>query len=326
MIRKNEESGFSLLEVMTAVAIMGVLVAMAAPSMLRMRDRQETRNSATEMAGLLADARSHAVAEGTPHLVYFNAPTVDGNGACGAAAVEVKDVDHSYSITPGDQTKEFNLPSSACANVKQYTGTSPDGSPATVPMPSEDLAVRAPDAAAVGAVATSARASNGVGDAVSALTGTVGNTVSSLGSTVGGVVGSSGSGSSGSGSGSGSGSSGDSGSGGGSANSGSGTSASIQADGTTASLAAMAPVRSATVAETVVNGSTFPVDGTSGRPVVAFSELGIPVDPANPNSWGSGAGGVYLTDSSGSSVFAALVEPMGDVKLRAYDPASQSWK
>lgn len=313
MIRKNEESGFTLLEIMTAVAIMGVLVAMSAPSMLRMRDRQETRNSATEMAGLLADARSHAVSEGTPHLVYFNAPTVDGSGSCGATAVEVKDVDHSYSITAGDVTTEFRLPSSACNTVKPYAGGSSSEGSSTIPMPREDMALRAPDAAEVGAVASTTRAGSGLADTVSGLGSTVGGTVAGAGSTVGGLIGSDGG----------------SGSGSGSDNSGPGNNngTSIQADTTnTASISALAPVRSATVAETVVNGSTFPVDGTSGRPVIAFSELGIPVDPANPNAWGSGAGGVYLTDTNDTAVFAALVEPLGDVKLRAYDPASQTWK
>jgi hypothetical protein len=172
------------------------------------------------------------------------------------------------------------------------------------------MALRAPDAVEVGAVASTTRAGSGLSDAVS---GVVGGTVAGVGSTVGGLIGSDGSdGSDGSGDNSGPGN-----------NNGSG----IQADPTnTATISALDRVRSATVAETVVNGSTFPVDGASGRPVIAFSELGIPVDPANPNAWGSGAGGVYLTDANDTAVFAALVEPLGDVKLRAYDPASQTWK
>jgi hypothetical protein len=83
--------------------------------------------------------------------------------------------------------------------------------------------------------------------------------------------------------------------------------------------------RSATIAETVVNGATFPVDATDGRPVIAFSEQGIAVDPANPTAWGSGAGGIYLTDGD-STVVAALVAPLGEVQLRVFDTGSNSWK
>ncbi|MFI5315171.1 MAG: Tfp pilus assembly protein FimT/FimU, partial [Myxococcota bacterium] len=150
-------SGFTLLELITVVAVLGILAAMAFPSVVRMLAQQETRSSATEMAGLLTDARERALAEGNPYLVYFNPPSVDGNGVCGAAAVEVRDLDHSYSITPGDQTTEIHLPSSACNKVTPL-GTSPTTATSltAVPMPSDDLAVRAPDAGAVGAVVSSA--------------------------------------------------------------------------------------------------------------------------------------------------------------------------
>ena len=328
-MKRNDERGFTLLEVMTAVAVMGILVAMATPSMLRMLERQETRSSATEMAGLLSDARARAVAEGTPHLVYFNSPAVDGDGNCGVAAVEVRDVDHSYSITDGDVTTDFKLSAGACRKVKPYDGSSSSSSTdataaaPVVPMPREDLALKATDAAEVGAVAV--RASTALGDTVAAAADTVGSavsgTVDAAGAIVGGLTGGSGSsGSSDDGSSSGS---DDSGTG----KSGTGKSLAVgQQTAIAADPSADLPPRTTTVADTVVNGATFPVDAVSGRPVIAFSERGVPVDPQNPNSWGSGAGGIYLTDSNNTAIFAALVEPLGDVKLRAYDAASQSWK
>ncbi|HXZ84208.1 MAG TPA: hypothetical protein VEI82_01850 [Myxococcota bacterium] len=87
----------------------------------------------------------------------------------------------------------------------------------------------------------------------------------------------------------------------------------------------MAPPRSSTVASTVVDGATFPIDPNSGQPVVAFSERGIPVDPSDPSALGSGAGGIYLTDGD-STVTAAVVAPLGDVKVMTFDAASNSWK
>jgi prepilin-type N-terminal cleavage/methylation domain-containing protein len=296
---KHGVNGFTLLELMTVVAVMGILAAMATPSIVRMLQRQETKTSATEMAGLLSDARSRAVSEGTPHLVYFNAPSVDANGNCGVVAVEVRDADHSYSITDGDDSREIRLRSGACQKVKPVNASD---TAATMPMPREDLAVRAPDASLVGAVARTA--STLVGDVAGGAAGVVGGV----------VAGSSGSSSSGEdGSGSGSSSSGK----------GSGGSAATTVAGSSTMNLAEVP-RTSTVNETAVNGATFPVDATSGRPVIAFSERGIPVDPADPNAWGSGAGGIYLTD--GTSTFAALVAPLGDVKLRAFDSGSQTWK
>jgi prepilin-type N-terminal cleavage/methylation domain-containing protein len=321
----RSEQGFNLLELMTVVAVLGILAAMAGPSMLALYEKQELKQSASQMAGLLSDARAHAVAEGTPYLVYFNAPTVDAQGNCGAAATEVKDVDHSYSITDGDQQTEFRLPASSCNKVTPY---SPDKAPSTlvaVPMPVDDLASRAPDAASVGAVALRELAP---------VVSTVGNTVATVGSAVGGVLGSSGSGSSGSGSsGSGSSGSGSSGSGSSGSSSSSGDGSSSGTDG--GSSGSGSPVansnvvavvtRSSTVAETVVDGATFPIDANSGRPVIAFSERGVAVNPADPTSFGSGAGGIYLTDGA-SSLTAALVAPLGEVQVKWFDAASNSWK
>jgi prepilin-type N-terminal cleavage/methylation domain-containing protein len=308
----RQAQGFSLLEVMTVVAVLGILATFAFPSTRRMLDRAEAKASATQVAGLLNDARTRAVTEGTPHLVYFNSPEVGADGECAAMAVEVRDSDHSYSITAGDDTREFKLTEKACDKVKPY-GEGSGSEIASVPMPMEDRAVRAPDAAEIGIVPT-------VTGTVGTVVGGLGETVGGLGGAVGGLLGG-GSGSSGSGS-SGSGSSGSGSSGSGSSGSGSGGSGSSStvAEGTT-----LAPARSATIAETVVNGATFPVDATDGRPVIAFSERGVPVDPSSPTSWGSGAGGVYLTDGE-SAVFAAVVGPLGDVQLRVFDAAAGGWR
>lgn len=320
--------GFTLLELMTVVAILGILAMFAGPGMLHLYEKQETKATASQMAGVLTDARSHAVSEGTPYLVYFNAPTVDASGNCGAVATEVKDVDHSYSITPPDQTKNIYLPSGSCNKVTPYNPASAPTQLASVPMPTQDLAVRAPDAATVGAVAVPTLAPV-VASAMSTVAQAATGLVSGL------TGGSSGSGTSGSGSGS---------SGSGSSSSGSSsdpnaTSKSSSDDtsddgessgGGSSSTAGTAGVmtadlRTSTVAQTVVDGTTFPIDPSSGQPVIAFSERGIPVDPAYPSSLGSGAGGLYLTDGD-STVTAAVVAPLGGVQVVTYDPASNSWK
>jgi prepilin-type N-terminal cleavage/methylation domain-containing protein len=74
----------------------------------------------------------------------------------------------------------------------------------------------------------------------------------------------------------------------------------------------------------LVGGSTIPVDPTFGVPLIAFSGRGSPVTIANP-SFGSGAGGVYVTDGD-QMVVAVVVEPFGEVHTLLYDSASNSWK
>jgi prepilin-type N-terminal cleavage/methylation domain-containing protein len=319
--------GFTLLELMTVVAILGILAMFAGPGMLHLYEKQETKATASQMAGLLVDARAHAVSEGTPYLVYFNAPTTDANGNCGSVATEVKDVDHSYTLTPADQTKQIYLPASTCNKVTPYNPAAAPATLAAVPMPAQDLAVRAPDAAAVGAVSERgvvSTATTALSTVASAATSTVASTVAAVtGSGNGSSNGSSSSSNSGSGNTSGSNPTGTGGNGSSSSSSGSsddGSEGQVAADGTLTY-----PPRSSTVADTVVDGATFPIDPASGQPVVAFSERGIPVDPSDPSSLGSGAGGIYLTDGD-TIVTAAVVAPLGEVQVMTFDPASNTWK
>ncbi len=313
----RDTQGFSLLEIMTVVAILGILATFAFPSMRNMLNRQEAKASATQVAGLLNDARARALSEGTPHLVYFNAPEVDAEGGCSVMAVEVRDTDHSYSITDGDQTREFKLSDKACKTVKPYgEGSDPSAEIAAVPLPAEDRAVRAPDAATVGILPA-------LGETVAGTVGGLGETVGGLGGTVGGLVGGLG-GSSGSGSGEDEGEDEDSSGSGSSGSGSSGKGSSGKGSSGKAGKSTLAE-RTATVAETVVHGATFPVNALDGRPVIAFSERGVAVDPASPTSWGSGAGGVYLTDGD-STVVAAVVSPLGDVQLRVFDAGTSAWR
>lgn len=79
----------------------------------------------------------------------------------------------------------------------------------------------------------------------------------------------------------------------------------------------------------LTDGTTIPVDADLGVPAIAFSAQGSPVTisppPAAPAPWGSGAGGVYLTDND-KMVLAVLVLPLGDVRTMAFDSGSGEWK
>ena len=124
----RDAQGFSLLEVMTVVAVLGILATFAFPSTRRMLDRQEAKASATQVAGLLerrARARPHR-GHAAPRVLQ--PARAEADGGCAAMAVEVRDTDHSYSITDGDQQREFKLLCKACKKVKPFgEGSAPRG-------------------------------------------------------------------------------------------------------------------------------------------------------------------------------------------------------
>jgi type II secretory pathway pseudopilin PulG len=262
MLRTNDSQGFSLVEAMSVAAVLGIVVALALPSMNRFLDKQEAKSSATKIAGVLEEARSRAITEATPHLVYIHPISADASGACGPAAVVVRDSDRSYTITDGDRLREIHLDSSACRKVDLFgegESTEEVAAVAEIPLPAEDH---------------TPRGLGGLGGLLGGLTEGVTEIVEDL----------------------------------------------LDPNG----AGAPAP-RNDRVADTVVNGATFPVDAESGRPVIAFSERGIPVDPSQPTSWGSGAGAVYLTDRH-ATVYAAVVQPMGSVAVRVYDHGTNAWR
>jgi hypothetical protein len=206
--------------------------------------------------------------------VYFDAPAVGEDGECTAMATEVRDADHSYSITPGDDTREFQLEGRACKAMKPV-GADPNepAEVAAAPLPFDDLTTRAADAVEVAAARVLRNVKAKAPPPPKPPKGKGGP---------------------------------------------------VPTEETPTEEEAPEAPRTSTVAETAVNGATFPVDD-EGRPVVAFSERGIPVDPSHPNDWGTGAGGVYLTDGE-STVVGAVVAPLGDVQLRLFDVASASWQ
>jgi len=270
----RNQRGFSIMELVVVCSILGVVAMIAYPRMQTFMGAQEIKESATQMAGVLELARSRAVTEATPHLVFVNDPTVDEKGACGPVATVVSDLDRSYTLSEGDRLNEIFLSPEACNKVKRY-GEDDSATPyEDVKLPLEDLAARAGALTAPllgGSTDEGEDDDEGEGD--------------DEGEDDDEEEGSSGKGS-----------------------------------GKKGKVA-----RVATIAETVVNGATFPLDAGSGRPVIAFSERGIPVDPQTPTRWGSGAGAIYLTDGA-EALYAAVVNPLGGVQLRKYEATTRTWR
>ena len=74
----------------------------------------------------------------------------------------------------------------------------------------------------------------------------------------------------------------------------------------------------------LTEGASFPSDPNTGRPGVGFTAQGVPVDLNTPTAWGTGAGAFYITDGS-TAVYAAVVGPLGEVRVRALNPGTGEW-
>lgn len=70
-------AGFTLVELMAAVAVFGILLSIAVPSVYRSMDSMESRQNAESLSGRLRLARSQALSTYSDVIVYFNR---DGQG------------------------------------------------------------------------------------------------------------------------------------------------------------------------------------------------------------------------------------------------------
>jgi prepilin-type N-terminal cleavage/methylation domain-containing protein len=85
---RDTRGGFSLMEVMVAVALMGVMAAVAATLMRGSLADGRAKGGARNLADLLMLGRAEAIRTGDPHLLFFEADAEDGalTGPSGQAA------------------------------------------------------------------------------------------------------------------------------------------------------------------------------------------------------------------------------------------------
>jgi prepilin-type N-terminal cleavage/methylation domain-containing protein len=219
--------GYTIIELMTVIAIVGIMSAIGIAALKGYTKHEDTRKAALSVAGLLTKARTTAMATGHMTFVVFGEPT-DGSApfVAGQYAALVTDNNDSKAIDdlpdPADTITPIFLPAGINQDVTIY-GAHGDTGMKNTPLPSID------EHAAGGKLIN------------------------------------------------------------------------------------------------LVDGTTFPVDGTVGVPVVAFSAQGSAVTLAPPHDWGTGAGGIYLTDSD-QMVFGIVVQPLGDVRTLAFDDHDGTWK
>lgn len=81
----RRSDGVTLIELMIAISIMGILMAIATPSFLQMRQNAQFRQAAADFASALREARARTASANREHRVAFLAP-------------------NQYTITQGDRS------------------------------------------------------------------------------------------------------------------------------------------------------------------------------------------------------------------------------
>ena len=72
-LRKGATNGFTLLETMLSLAVLGILLVLAVPDFYPMLQRQRFENSASEIRALLEETQSLALTSQVSHRVSFDA-------------------------------------------------------------------------------------------------------------------------------------------------------------------------------------------------------------------------------------------------------------
>ena len=119
MPTSRDRAGFSLVEMLTVLAIIGIVSALAVPNLLRWQLREDTRSHAGKIARVLSLARATAMRRGAPTFVLFNGPGIP-QSAAGEFAMIVEDNDGDFLIGPTDNWTNFQKDDGIAQEVVGY--------------------------------------------------------------------------------------------------------------------------------------------------------------------------------------------------------------
>jgi len=90
MVAQNREAGFSLMELIVVIALIGLLAGVGLPAMQEWLDRYRVRTAADELASMIQLQRMRAVSQNTDFSIDFDEDAgtytlYEGNAATGTA-------------------------------------------------------------------------------------------------------------------------------------------------------------------------------------------------------------------------------------------------
>jgi prepilin-type N-terminal cleavage/methylation domain-containing protein len=131
-----KEQGFTLVELMVTVVIMGLFAAMAMPAMTKMGKGASQNEAAAGFASVINSARQEALRQGTPvYMCPANISTAGKLVGCGQdgfarGIVSYADSDKSNGYTAGESLRLYQVKSTLTVQIDVLNGNQLEAGPA----------------------------------------------------------------------------------------------------------------------------------------------------------------------------------------------------